>query len=230
MKKAFRDVLQHVLRNAVHITCFAHIFNLVGETWRLSMKDADQVVAQVKSIFSRSGQRRSRFHDALVAANIELPKAFPAPVITRWGTWFRAIQYINLYFDQLKSFVDQDLEIDDTVALVKLRELFEKSETLKQDVKFIANHCGKIITTLEFFERQEVSSTEVYDKVSDLYFWLSQQEDYHRNISEENCQTAQKLFKVALDKLKKYFIDGHQPGTSKFNLTPTSKSNYFNFS
>lgn len=143
--------------------------------------------------------------------DVEKPKEFPAPVVTRWGTWFEAVKYISNHYDVLKSFVDAELPTDDTMAMVKLGRLFGL-EFSKKDTTFIAEHCEKLITTLEYFERQDVRSTEVYDKISDFYFWLIAQYDYHRNVSDENYKTAQKLYDVAVEKLKKYFIDGNQPG------------------
>ena len=61
MKKAFREILKPVLVNAVHVTCWAHIMNLIGDEFRKSFTSVDKFCAKMKSIFQFSGQRKSKY-------------------------------------------------------------------------------------------------------------------------------------------------------------------------
>jgi len=50
MIKAFKSCLKTLLYNCTHVTCFAHIVNLVGEPWRSNLNELDGIVANLKSI------------------------------------------------------------------------------------------------------------------------------------------------------------------------------------
>ena len=87
------------------MTCFAHIIALVGETWREILEDLDSSVAKLKSIFARSGHRRRRLVEFLGENGVVNPTMYPSPVVSRWGTWFVAVNYIAMHFDLLKRFI-----------------------------------------------------------------------------------------------------------------------------
>ncbi|CAF1025057.1 unnamed protein product [Brachionus calyciflorus] len=53
MLKAFKTVIKTLLFICIHVTCFAHIINLVGETWRPNLTEMDSIVANLQSIFVR---------------------------------------------------------------------------------------------------------------------------------------------------------------------------------
>jgi len=71
-----------------------------------------------------------------------------------------------------------------------------------------------LTTALIEFESQTLHSTEVYNKVSDVYFWLTAQYDQHNNVEDNSI--GSRLFRKAGNKLKKYFIDGEQTGMDLF--------------
>ncbi|KYO32927.1 hypothetical protein Y1Q_0011255 [Alligator mississippiensis] len=84
--KAFSDVLQRMLPNAVHVACKTHILSLVSDIWHMQFSDVDSLVPSFKkafehcpscvwymeSIISQSGESH---------ATVVLP---PEPVLTRW--------------------------------------------------------------------------------------------------------------------------------------------------
>ena len=96
MLKSFNDCLHTLFENCTHVTCFAHILALVGETWRDALPDVDKLVASIKAIFARNGLRKKRYLDFLNSRNVEKPSLYPPPVVTRWGTWFLTVKYIYL--------------------------------------------------------------------------------------------------------------------------------------
>ena len=61
MLAAFR-VLSSLIPQLKHNTCFAHIFNLVGETWieYKNFKFLDHIVSLIKSTFTYSLARKRR--------------------------------------------------------------------------------------------------------------------------------------------------------------------------
>ena len=49
--------------------------------------------------------------------------------MTRWNTWFKAVEYHEKYFDHLKSFVDLELEQEtNNQALLKIQDIFKNKE------------------------------------------------------------------------------------------------------
>ena len=86
MSKAF-GILRGLLTCCVHITCNAHIINLVGETWRKHFPKVDRLVACFKMIFLHCASRKRRYVDYLAnqtqEERISLP---PTLVVTRWNS------------------------------------------------------------------------------------------------------------------------------------------------
>lgn len=179
MTKAFKFCLKTILFNATHVTCFAYIITLVGETWRSNLSEIDGIVANLKSIFARGSNRKRRFIDLLKQNQIENPVMYPSPVVTRWKTWFKALKYINQHFQLIKDFVDSECDLEETIALSKLQKLF-KTNNLKEQFEFVATRCDKFIFTLLKFENQNIITCEVYSIISDLYFWIVGQLDSHQ--------------------------------------------------
>ena len=85
MKKAFNSALQTIFPNAVHITCLAHIMNLLGEEFRKPFKEVNKFVKDMNAMFWHAGSRKARFlrHLRGVLPEKERPKMPPNPVGTR---------------------------------------------------------------------------------------------------------------------------------------------------
>lgn len=135
MKKCFSEILKPLFSNCKHVTCVTHILALVGECWRLNLKDLDTFVGLVKQIFCKSAARRRRWLDHLKSNNVEKPTLPPSPVITRWNTWFRASIYHSKHFEYYQSFIaNERLFEDDTQKLEALDLLIERCTNLKEEV------------------------------------------------------------------------------------------------
>lgn len=211
MIKAFNTVLKPILFNATHITCFAHIIALVGETWRTNLTEVDSLVANLKSIFARGNLRKQRFKDFLIDNGISNPVSYPSPVVTRWNSWFKAVKYIAEHFDIIKKFIEHEVVRDNSAAVKKLDDLFT-IDNIKDIVTIVADKCDKFKFVLLKFEEDSLSTCEVFNIVNDLYFWLiGQIESFENQIGETNARIAL-LFKSARDKLRKYLFEGSQPG------------------
>ena len=129
MKKCFKDILKPLFTNCHHVTCVAHILALVGECWRVNLKDVDAFISYTKQIFSKCASRRRRWLQHLKNNNVE------NPVITRWNTWFKAAIYHAKYYELYQSFISNERCFeDDTQTLESLDLLIEKSENLHAEV------------------------------------------------------------------------------------------------
>ncbi|CAJ0636060.1 15954_t:CDS:2, partial [Entrophospora sp. SA101] len=160
MLKAFRDCLSPLIPNLLHNTCFAHIFNLVGETWIDfdDFKILDQVVGFIKSAFVHSGRRKRRWLQHLTEANnsdrdSKLP---PLPVKTRWNSWFNFVFWLDANFLHLVSFVPKESLISDAPkSIMQLNEIFSNPHRISYlhlIIKFITLNARRLIQDLEFFK------------------------------------------------------------------------------
>ena len=135
MKKCFKDILKPLFTNCHHVTCVAHILALVGECWRVNLKDVDAFISYTKQIFSKCASRRRRWLQHLKNNNVENPVLPPSPVITRWNTWFKAAIYHAKYYELYQSFISNERCFeDDTQTLESLDLLIEKNENLHSEV------------------------------------------------------------------------------------------------
>ena len=103
--------------NSTHVTCFAHILNLVGGVTRTTLNDLDSFVASIKAIFSKSNERRHAYIDHLRQhiepdSNLKV-KLPPSPCITRWNTGCECVLDLDDYFELI---IDK-LSIIDTVSI-----------------------------------------------------------------------------------------------------------------
>ena len=109
MKKAFTSILSPLIPQLFHNTCFAHIYNLVRETWVEfeHFKFLDTVVKNIKTSFIYSAARKRRWREYLMLRSIHLNEDEalfeeeitedlsvnlpPLPVKTRWNSWFKFV-------------------------------------------------------------------------------------------------------------------------------------------
>jgi len=44
MRKCFKDILKALFKNCCPVTCVAHILALVGDCWRINLKEVDSFI------------------------------------------------------------------------------------------------------------------------------------------------------------------------------------------
>lgn len=82
----------------LHSTCLAHALNLVAGQIRKENPTVDSLISNLKKVFLKAPKRIKIFKE--ICPHLSLP---PAPVITRWGTWFHAAFYYAKHFHEIKS-------------------------------------------------------------------------------------------------------------------------------
>lgn len=237
MLKAFRDTLSVIFPNCVHITCFAHLMNLVCEAFRRPFKDVHQFVIKFKKLFAQPGQRKARYlkhlRDSTCSSDkpvsITLP---PDPVATRWNSWYEAVAYHYNHVDVYRSFFSSEkLLVGDSAsdALNWLNNKFNREidvEIMKVKLAFINTKSVPLLTLLASFESRIPSVLQVFDKLEDLRILLETNCQCPRESFEEFFALAVGIdndsrvsitsefleaFQLAADKVQKY-IEGSQPG------------------
>jgi len=238
MLKAFKDTLSVVFPNCIHITCFAHIMNLVCETFRQPFKDVHKFGMKFKKIFAQPGQRKARYlkHLRQTGAAVALQTLPPDPVATRWNSWYEAMAYHNDHIDYYSEFITGERKLvgqsASSEALKWLSEHFGVTanvESLKVKLTFLANKSVPFLDLLASFESRVPCVVDAYEKLEDLRILL----ETNCQLLDEACaqffvsatdmdtvtktvimQEFQEAFRLSAEKVQKYIdeFDGGQPG------------------
>lgn len=198
MTKAFA-ILKRILPNAIHLTCNAHIMNLVGETWRKLFTKADKLVASSKAMLTHSSARKQRYKDFMTAKTGDEAPLPPVPVLTRWNNWFQTVFHHSNYIDHITAFIQNELGVSDEIkALSNAQELLTDEELIG-DVKFILTYAWQLVNMLTWFEAREIRIHMAYNCIHDLLSWAESEAEH----VEASCQTL--AFTDTVSKLKQYY-------------------------
>ena len=128
-----------------HLTCLAHGLHRVAETVRASFPEVDKLVSSVKKIFKKSPHRRMVFKE--MAPNLKHP---PEPVLTRWGTWLKAVQYYCDNWQVVKDVVSQ-FDCNSATAIADAQTLFQK-DSVRANLVCISAHFMGLPSVIEKLE------------------------------------------------------------------------------
>ncbi|XP_064483592.1 uncharacterized protein LOC135396511 [Ornithodoros turicata] len=192
MKKAFRECIQPLCSNAVHVTCVAHGVNLIGATMYKSFPLVDKYVGDMKKAFRLSSGKRALFKAHLQECGVENPRAPPAPVKTRWNSWIEAVELHSEYFEHYPSLLEKVQErYGDAAGVDSLVSMMQEIYTeLKYTTRCIAIFGKKVASLLKAAEGQEVAAHKVYNALFALWGYLkaASLEDYGTLMRQEGVQ------------------------------------------
>lgn len=131
----------------VHITCLAHGVHRVAEEIRGQFQKVDKFIAKVKQIFLKCPARVLFFKNK--APNIPLP---PEPIITRWGTWLKAVSYYSEHFKEIKNII-LELNPNDAVSIKETQQILA-DPSLVTNLVYIHTNYGYLPSEIEKLENQ----------------------------------------------------------------------------
>uniref|UniRef100_H3A7Z0 HAT C-terminal dimerisation domain-containing protein n=1 Tax=Latimeria chalumnae TaxID=7897 RepID=H3A7Z0_LATCH len=161
----YEKSLKHVFLNGVHVTCSAHLLNLLGDIWRENFDRVTDLVFAVKKAFTATPARKAQFKQFLKehGKSTALP---PLPVITRWNTWFHAVFYHAEHLHDYISFFLEESTAYQNVATLS------STEKVVTDTKEIALKAPPLVQMLEKYEGDEVKAHVLYDELLDFATFL----------------------------------------------------------
>lgn len=229
MIKTFNSTLKTLFPNALHITCLAHIMDLIGSAFRAPYANVSEFIKCFKYMFYNAGARKARYLNSMKDYNqgIKVPMP-PDPVGTRWNSWFHAVQYHAKYFGGLKGFLDAELEVCKSPpdSVVKAHDILQdkiRRDSLKLQLDFITAKCDRILTLNQYFQSRKPCATKAFDILEDLQIYFAShmemtvESSFHffEPYDDMSLQTKQDLlnlmeqsFQNAHDKLLKYLTVG----------------------
>ena len=153
MLKAGRT-LKSTYPELVHVTCLSHALNLVAEQVRSLFPNVDSLVASLKKVFKKAPSRVCKYQE--MNPGLKLP---PEAVITRWGTWLKAVELYALHFDKIKAVIDT-FDPSDAAAINTAQNLMAKSTVFHELTYVSANFTFLCVPILDLQQRNSsLSST-----------------------------------------------------------------------
>lgn len=178
----------------------AHSCHRVCEYTRNQFRDVDRFIALMKAVFLKCNSRVQLFRNK--APNIPLP---PAPVITRWGTWLKAVVYYALHWNVIlevqngleflfletinrkKNFVKLQvisaIDGEDSQAVQDLKALISENRYIYQDIKYIEQNYSFLIETIN---KLESGSIQMSDSLTLFY-------DVIQRVKSVDCNYGKKI-------------------------------------
>lgn len=95
----------------LHVTCIAHGMHRVAEEIRRHFRNVDGLISNGKKIFLKAPSRVELFKEKYPSA--PLP---PQPIVTRWGTWLKAVEYYTKTYEAFKTTVN-GFDESDAIAI-----------------------------------------------------------------------------------------------------------------
>lgn len=226
MLKAFSDCLSVLYPNAIHITCLAHIMNLVEESFKKPFTALNHFIQSFSAVFFRAGTRRCRYLEYLVSHNMK-PSMCPDPCGTRCGSWFDALLYHCEHVHLYPSFFVHELTVTkhSPPSLDALQPTATDYKIIAIQMNVVASKCKTILHLIDLLKSDRPFATLVFDCLETVAVSLEE----NCRLSSEACAEffqdcdmtveqwqqikteLEEACGIALDKLQKYLADG-QPG------------------
>lgn len=154
-------LLVAIYPKTIHVTCIVHGLHRVCETIRLKFDAVNDLIGNVKKIFSKAPLRIRLFRTKF--PELSLP---PEPIITRWGTWLEAAAYYAINWESLRDVV-AELNPDDAVAIGNAQKSF-KDDNLKNQLATIHTSFGFVLKKLKELQEGKNDLNEAKDSVEYL--------------------------------------------------------------
>ncbi|KAL1269193.1 hypothetical protein QQF64_031482, partial [Cirrhinus molitorella] len=232
MLKAYREALKSLFPHSVHITCMAHIMNLIGGAFRKPFTELNTFMMCFSQMFYMAGSRKRRYlsylSDKMTGSK---PTMAPNPCDTRWNSWFFAVQYHREHFTFYREFLQAEIQVygrSAPASVETLNNMLEDPEcamNLHVQLNIVSDKCKVVLQMLDLFQSRRPVTTKVFDYLEDLQMnfvankelsyevcsqYFSQFQMPHE-LQTKVLHQVEAAFTYAEEKLMKYMQHG-QPG------------------
>ena len=141
-----------------HYTCMSHLVHNCCLRIKDYFKLTDELIATTKTLTNKNKTR------CLVFASIGIP---PTPVITRWGTWLKAVEYYYNNFNQVKSII---LGIESEGKILSDWKRAIQNNDLEAELQIIKKCYIPLITVIEDLIEKRYTITQSYHLLKNFDF------------------------------------------------------------
>ncbi len=231
MKKANNTILHGLFPNANHVTCLAHLLQLVQ--FPDTFEELNRMCALVKRVFCQSPKRRLELRAFMMQQGLS-PLMPVFAVQTRWGSWIKAVRYLAGNIDVLQGFIPTLPPTSKAVRDLGVL-LEENGKLLKVQATFIVEHSSDILATLTKLEETSIpTAASIFSQLEDLsmlfeYGRTAEAEDWRpktreqlNELNEDERYTCSELFKEAMAECftKLQSVMEKHPCTELFKVLP----------
>lgn len=172
MGKCITAIRILVSEDLVHTQCWAHKLNLVGNIWSMELSELNNCVVQTKHLFMNTRKRKHAYLQFLIEKYTNestKPKLFPIPVITRWNSWYKSVEYLSEFLHDIVNFVLHN--VDDESAAVNYFKGMTSTEVNKIHCQavMLVDHCAQCCNLLLTLESSKIPMAHTLNsKLNDL--------------------------------------------------------------
>lgn len=180
MEACFKLLKTLIGEQIFHYKCWAHKVNLVGDVFLSEFRELNSLVSKLKTAFLHSRKMKSAYILFLKEKAPEIPaKLFPAPVVTRWNSWFKAVIYLNDYLEHLLIFIkNSDNQNSSTLYINQAVENQALASKIRVQIVFLAEACPKIMQLIDYLEGSNYPFAHLlWEKLEDLKSTLVRHSD-----------------------------------------------------
>ena len=196
MSKSF-TLFSAFFENCLHITCTAHLFDLLFERVRMYATEVHEFMVKWQAYFKNSVNRKKRFAAFIESKDLSKAKC-PKPCTTRWTPWLKAV----LWHDERNRFLDEFLtsehEESDSVSSKVLLAMLADG-TVERDLQYLGSVVPTLIAAIEAQETNSVTSHHLLQNLADLKAFIKSQKNSRTHTEWRGMWTD------ILEKFQEYF-------------------------
>lgn len=230
MNKCVRLLKQLVNPKLVHIQCWDHKLDKVTAVFHTTFTRLNECVSKTKKLFKNTRKRKHNYLRLLkkkYPAGEKTAKLFPLPVMTRWGSWKKSVDYLVDYLPDVieyaKTVTDKKVQSvkyfkglsDEDVSIILAEATFMKEHSTPMYNLVLLLEGSKYPMAHRLYPklRELLSTYNVFKNTNDIVPLVSDEtkkalEMVQSDIKRKNLE--RRILKVAsqcVDKLTELFLE-----------------------
>ena len=189
-KKLYNTIKESINPRVRLMRCWAHQLDLVSDTWQDSPlnNNVHVVIAKFQHLMNKSSTRKARYLQHLKDQRVSNPRFMPSVVLSRWNTWFSAVEYLDEFLDCIHGYIRTEKRDQEDSELVNaLYTLLQNPSDLAEVrlmARFNAERAIVFYNIIKDFETSLGITHVAYNKIYGLWNHL-RFNMYNRDFGEE---------------------------------------------
>ena len=147
-------------KKLIHVRCLAHALHNISEVISKHYFNVNTLISSGKALFVKCDSRAKAFRKIV-------PKLPPKTILTRWGSWIKAVLYYRDNYLAFRVFV-KSLNRKDCAHIGILQDLFDKYDCL-DDIVFISSTFKELTDVLTSIESNKSLLIDSVSLINTLY-------------------------------------------------------------
>lgn len=198
-KKLYNVIKEGINPKIKFIRCWAHLIDLVSDVWQDSTLNSKVhfLTAKFQELMNKSSLRKSRYLEFLAKKNALHVKGMPSIVLSRWNTWFYAMEYLKDFVMYIREFIKDEKRNQESSAIVDtLSNLLENDANffeIQLMAHFYYEHARQFHDLIEEFEHSLGVVHTAFNRIKNLWnslrfnaFYMDFGESIHNFITQNN--------------------------------------------